>query len=71
MTLLWVDFLSFLIMGGPHVIPYYDVAFPFHGALASFPPLYSTCNLDILNLNHITNVVVSLSGSSHTLKEIC
>lgn len=67
-TLLWVDFLSFFIMGGPPVIPYYDVAFSSHGPLASFPPLYSSCNLDLLNLDHITNVVMSLSGSSHTPK---
>ncbi len=58
-------------MGGPLVIPYYDVVFSSHGPLAPFPPLYSSYNLNLLNLDHSTNVVMSLCGSSHTLKEIC
>ncbi len=40
------------IMGGPPIIPYYDVTFSFHGLLVYFPPLYSSCNLDLLNLDH-------------------
>jgi hypothetical protein len=67
-TLLWVDFLSFLIMGGPPIIHYYDVNFSSHGPLTSFPSLYYSCHLDLLNLDHTTNVVMSLSGSSHTPK---
>jgi len=55
-------------MGGPPIIHYYDVNFSSHGPLTSFLSLYYSCHLDLLNLNHTTNVVMSLSGSSHTPK---
>jgi len=53
-------------MGGFFVIPYYNVTFSSRGPLSYFPPLYSSCNSNLLNLDHTTNV-----GLPTPLKEIC
>jgi hypothetical protein len=55
-------------MGGPFISLTCDVVFSSHGLIPSFPPLFSISTYDPLNLNR-TEDVMSLSGSSHILKE--
>jgi hypothetical protein len=56
-------------MGDPFIHLIYDVVFSSHGFISSFPPLFSISSYDPSSLNHIEDVVMSLSGSSHILKE--
>ncbi len=56
--------------GGPLVIPTSDKTSSYHGpTFASPPPLFSSCNFDPSNADHIENVPMSLSGSSPNAKD--
>jgi hypothetical protein len=58
-----------LAMGGPFISFTCDVVFSSHGVIPSFPPLFSISSYNPSNLNRIEDVVMSLNGSSHILKE--
>jgi hypothetical protein len=57
-------------VGGPLVIPINDKTSSSYGlALPSSPPLFSTCNSNPSNANHIENVTMSLNGSSPNVED--
>jgi hypothetical protein len=57
-------------VGGPLVIPTNDKTSSSYGlALPSSPSLFSTCNSNLSNANHIENVTMSLNGSSPNVED--
>jgi len=57
------------VVSGYLVIPTCDVTFSFHDLVSCSPPLFFHCSSDLSNLNENEDVVMSLCGSSQTLKK--
>ncbi len=55
---------------GPLAIPTSDKTFSSHGLVfPSFPPLFSSCNYNLSDANHIEDVPISLNGSSPSAED--